>query len=281
MRRKIRRFAAAAICPLTLMHGAYAAPADPFIAAVAVMKRSIATIVCVKPHSPNERFAPFIDGTAFFTTRSGEFLTAAHVLRDFATGGRLQGCPMGVWISQGLTGPGHVGFEMLPVQRCVSDDIIDIARCATVDLSAITDDKLRPLPAAIDGAERPDGSAIAVTGYPLSSMLPITSRGFIGAYSTDSLGNSEIVLDRAAWPGGSGSPVYDSQGKVLGLVTQAGEGFASGISFARASSTIVRFLATHPLPLPQAPAPSSIPPLPSPPAKEGGLDAQSGSLRLS
>jgi hypothetical protein len=253
----------AAVCAFATMHGAFAAPADPFIAAVATVKRSIATVVCVRPHPASERFAPFIDGTAFFTTRSGEFLTAAHVLRDFAIGGRLQGCPMEVWFSQGTDAPGHVGFLMYSVHRCVSDDHIDIARCATDDdLNSFTGDKLRPLPVEIDGAERPDGSAIAVTGYPLSSMLPITSRGFIGAYATDSLGNSEIVLDRAAWPGGSGSPVYDSQGKVLGMVIQAGEGFASGISFARASSTIVRFQATHPLPSAASLPPP--PPLPSP-----------------
>jgi V8-like Glu-specific endopeptidase len=134
-------------------------------------------------------------------------------------------------------------------------------------LSTLGDERLRPVPVEIDGAARPDGSAIAVTGYPLSSLLPITSRGFIGGYATDALGTSQMVLDRAAWPGGSGSPVYDSQGKVLGLVSQAGEGLASGISFARASSTIVRFLATHPLPPPQAPPTppaSSTSPIPSP-----------------
>ena len=244
-----------------------AAPADPFIAAVANLKRSIVPVLCVRPHATSERFAPIVDGTAFFTTRSGEFLTAAHVVRDFSAGGQLQDCPMAVWFSRGSSGPGHVGFEMFPVRRCVSDNDTDIARCATDDLSAVTDDKLRPVPVEFDGAERPDGSAIAVTGYPLSSLLPITSRGFIGAYATDALGNSEIALDRAAWPGGSGSPVYDSQGKVLGLVSQAGEGLASGISFARASSTIVRFLATHPLP----PPPVQPPPSPSPPpAKPSG-----------
>jgi V8-like Glu-specific endopeptidase len=212
------------------------------------MTRSIVPVVCVKPHAANERFAPIIDGTGFFTSRSGEFLTAAHVVRDFADTGALHGCAMAVWFTKGSGEPGHIHFDMFPVRRCALDNDADIARCATDDLSGISGGKFGPLPVELDGTAKPDGSPIAVTGYPLSSLLPITSRGFIGGYTADSSGASQIVLDRAAWPGGSGSPVYDSRGKVLGLVTQAGEGVASGISFARGASSIVHFLSTHPLP---------------------------------
>lgn len=253
------------------MQMASAAPTDPFLAAIAGMKKSIAAVVCVRPHAPTERFSPFIDGTAFFTSASGEFLTAAHVARDFSAGGSLQNCPMGVWFAEGING-GHINFQMFPVSRCVADNDVDLARCVTsTDLTTLRDVKLKPQPVTIDGTQQSDGTAIAVTGYPLSSLLPISSRGYIGAYATNPLGNTEIALDRAAWPGGSGSPVYDSQGKVVGLVSQAGEGAASGISFARASSTIVRFLATHPLPAPRpdspaAPAPSSAPPAALPPS---------------
>jgi len=264
---EIGRFAAAAaVCGMSMIQMAAAAPADPFLAAVQTMKKSIGAVVCVKPHPGSERYAPIIDGTAFFTTRSGEFLTAAHVVRDFSPGGALQNCPMEVWFSQGPQEPGHVGFQMFPVSRCVSDNDIDVGRCATTDdLLTLTGVKFKPEPVAIDGAAKPDGSAIAVTGYPLSSMLPITSRGFVGAYQLDSLGHTELILDRAAWPGGSGSPVYDSQGKVVGLESMAGAGAASGISFARASSNIVRFLATHPLPSATPPPLQSAPPLPQPP----------------
>ncbi|HSC19457.1 MAG TPA: serine protease [Rhizomicrobium sp.] len=246
------------------MQNASAAAPDPFLAAIAGMKKSIAAVVCVRPHAPTERFAPLIDGTAFFTTASGEFLTAAHVARDFSTGGSLQNCPMGVWFSEGINA-GHIDFQMFPVSRCVADNDVDLARCVTTtDLTTLKDVKLKPQPVAIDGSQRSDGTAIAVTGYPLSSLLPISSRGYIGAYATNPLGNTEIALDRAAWPGGSGSPVYDAQGKVVGLVSQAGEGAASGISFARASSSIVRFLATHPLPPPQSAPPAVLPPSSAP-----------------
>lgn len=252
----IRRSGAALGTLLFAMQGASAAPADPFIATIANLKRSIVPVVCVKPHPDNTGFTPVVDGTAFFTTRSGEFLTAAHVVRDFDTGGALQGCSMEVWFSRGATGPGHMGFEMFPVRRCISDNNVDLARCATDDLTKEPEAGTLPVPVEIDTSERPDGLAIAVTGYPLSSLLPITSRGYIGGYATDGRGASQIALDRAAWPGGSGSPVYDSQGKVLGLVTQAGEGMASGLSFARAGSTITRFLSTHPLP-PSPPSPKA------------------------
>jgi len=264
-KRTARHFAAATIALPVFVQSTSAAPPDPFLAAIAGMKKSIAAVVCVRPHAPNEPFSPLIDGTAFFTSASGEFLTAAHVARDFSTGGSLQNCPMGVWFSQGADAPGRIGFQMFLVSRCVADNQVDLARCVTrTDLTTLREVKLKPQPVAIDSTPRSDGTAIAVTGYPLSSLLPISSRGYIGAYATNPLGNTEIAIDRAAWPGGSGSPVYDSQGKVLGLVSQAGEGAASGISFARASSTIVRFLATHPLPPPQSPPPTASPPSSAP-----------------
>jgi V8-like Glu-specific endopeptidase len=246
--RKIGRYAAILAGMLASVHSGCAAPADPFIAAIASMKRSIVPVICVKPHAANERFTPIVDGTGFFTTRSGEFLTAAHVVRDFSSGGSLQGCAMGVWFTSGSDAPGRIQFQMFPMRRCALDNDADIARCATDDLSGLSGGKSGPLPVKIDSSTRPDGSPIAVSGYPLSSLLPITSRGFIGGYIIDSRDASQIILDRAAWPGGSGSPVYDAHGSVLGLVTKAGEGAASGISFARSASTIVHFLSTHPLP---------------------------------
>jgi len=110
--RTVRHLAAATIALPTFVQSASGAPPDPFLAAIAGMKKSIAAVVCVMPHAPNTRFSPFIDGTAFFTSASGEFLTAAHVARDFSAGGSLQNCPMGVWFSQGADAPGHIGFRM-------------------------------------------------------------------------------------------------------------------------------------------------------------------------
>ena len=83
--------------------------------------------------------------------------------------------------------------------------------------------KVGPVPVQVDAIEKPDGYAVAGTGYPLMNLLPITARGYIGGYTRDMRGISQMVLDRAAWPGGSGSPVYDARGKVLGIVLATGE----------------------------------------------------------
>jgi hypothetical protein len=74
-----------------------------------------------------------------------------------------------------------------------------------------------------DASQRNDGTAIAITGFLLLNIRPVSSRGYIGAYTLDPRSPVQMVLDRASWPGGSGSPVYDAKGNVLRMVLQTGE----------------------------------------------------------
>jgi hypothetical protein len=223
-----------------------AAPArDPFLAAIDEMKRSIAPVVCIKPND-----SALVDGTAFFISRQGEFITAAHVIDDFRPGHSMHDCKMGVRFTVSSSDTKDMELHFFEVSRCAEDDVADLARCVTFDLTKEWKGQFAPVPLQIDSTRRPDGTAIAVTGFPFSSVLPITSRGYIGAYLASPAGISRMVLDHAAWPGGSGSPVYDVNRKVLGMVTQAGEGAGSGLSFAPTGGKIAEFLATHPLPPP-------------------------------
>lgn len=232
------------------------------------MKRSVAPVLCVRtvqpqlqpsPQQPQPnaqrlqtgpQFQPLIDGTAFFITGRGDFITAAHVANDFAPGRPLAGCQMMIWFASAAGIPGSFNAEAFAVEasNCVNDENLDLARCRTIDdLTKVYDGHFEPEPVEFESNQRDDGTAIAVTGFPLFSLTPITSRGYIGGYPLDSRGPVQMVIDRAAWPGGSGSPVYDSRGKVLGLLDQAGEGAASGISVARTSFAISTFLAAHPI----------------------------------
>jgi hypothetical protein len=52
------------------------------------------------------------------------------------------------------------------------------------------------------------------------------------------------LLDKTAWLGASGSPVYTEGGKVIGIITRTGTDDSAGISFARCSAAIENLL-TH------------------------------------
>ncbi len=101
-----------------------------------------------------------------------------------------------------------------------------------------------PLPAFIlgDDAAVREGQTVAFTGFPIGAVLglyPVTHRGIISAitpivipadHSTQlsrdhirELRNPYLVfqLDATAYPGNSGSPVYDqNDGKVIGVINQ-------------------------------------------------------------
>jgi hypothetical protein len=234
---------------------AQSAQDDAFLSAIKLIKRSVTPIVCTHPpdaaHASGKAPAQsIIDGTGFFITSRGDFLTAAHVLKAFGPGGSLANCPLTVWHEGVVDASGRFGgvaFDAA-LSDCVKDEELDIARCRTIDdMTKVSGGAYAPRPVEFDAARRDDGTAIGITGFPLSNIMPVSSRGYIGAYVLDPRGPIQMVLDRASWPGGSGSPVYDSYGKVVGMALQTGEGLAAGISNARSSFAITKFLAAHPI----------------------------------
>jgi S1-C subfamily serine protease len=84
-----------------------------------------------------------------------------------------------------------------------------------------------------------DGSAVAFTGFPLGRMFPVTSKGYIAAYIPT---ENELLIDKSAWPGASGSPVYDENGQVLGLLIKRGTNESAGLAFARPTKFLLDFL---------------------------------------
>src|ERR1041384_2864627 len=59
-------------------------PADVFIPTIETMKHSVAPVVCLDQDGPTANIRER-EGTAFFISPSGEFLTAAHVLDEIKT----------------------------------------------------------------------------------------------------------------------------------------------------------------------------------------------------
>ena len=261
------------ICVLAGTNAAAAQGPDAFLAAIRAMKRSVVPVMCFRaippaprasqpaatppvppqpdaaPQPPRE-FQPIVDATGFFISARGDFVTAAHAIADFQPGRPLAGCSMAVWFESPVDKAGNYSAQafFVSVADCVTDRGLDVARCRTIDdLRQTGDGRFAPEPVEIAGGQREDGSAVAITGFPLYNTTPITSRGYIGAYVPPAPEAPRMALDRAAWPGGSGSPVYDSRGRVIGMLLVAGEGVASGISYACTGDAILAFLTAHPV----------------------------------
>src|SRR5712691_8453972 len=64
---------------------------DPFIGVIETMKRSVAALACIAANGDGSRTVDR-PGSAFFISRAGDFLTAAHVLLDMQQ--RERSCPI-------------------------------------------------------------------------------------------------------------------------------------------------------------------------------------------
>jgi V8-like Glu-specific endopeptidase len=225
---------------------------SPFVLTIANIKKMIAPVVCIAEDSNRVDSLQAINGTAFFLVDSGVFLTPAHVIDVFHKGQPLAGCakPSIYFPKEKWQGGGTIPlrwFQFDPAQ-CVEDSLLDLAKCHTVlDLSAPEYSVYRPQTVTIDPAVQDDGTSVAFTGYPLGNSVPISSVGIIGGYVSADTGSpfGKILVDKSAWPGASGSPIYLQDGKVVGMVIATGTGLDSGITIGRGAGAIADFLKAH------------------------------------
>jgi S1-C subfamily serine protease len=236
------------LCPDSL---AQSAPAifgvDPFIAAVETMKRSVVSVDCVMVHGAEAEILQRA-GSAFFTSGAGDFLTAAHVI--LAMQGDKLLCPAAAitaprdgWRPEARDEP-RVWFPF-NTSGCRIDHDSDVAACRlNEDLSG---SKLKAwiAPVKFEWSIPSDGTQVAATGFPLSVRDPATVRAAVAAYRIPWQNDKpipELVLDRAAWPGYSGAPVYLSDGRVIGILIAGGPDETPGMAIARPASSIRELL---------------------------------------
>ncbi len=224
-------------------------PLDPFIATIEAMKHSVAPVACLEA---NERETKIIEiqGSAFFISARGEFVTAGHVID--AMDGATRPCPItAVFLPATRWQPEapEEDFVWFPfkIQDCAIDREIDAAKCNPLSDLSIRQPGFRFAiePVELEFSKPPDGTEVAFTGFPLRSRDPLTSRTVIATYRTVSRGASvatEIILDHVAWVGGSGSPVYLSNGRIIGMILERGIEQSTGIAVVRPIESLQKML---------------------------------------
>jgi len=228
-------------------------PPDPSLAAIEKMKRSVTALACLSVNGADSQILARI-GTAFFISDKGDFLTAAHVILNVQKSQRP--CPIFAVIIPVENWQPDVRAELgvwwpFSVSDCRIDTDLDLAACSTTEDLSVARSGLysKIAPVKLESRIPPDGTQVAFTGFPLDFRDPMTIRASVAAHRTLWRGDmsiGELVLDRAAWPGSSGSPVYLSDGSVIGVMIATGKDEASEVAVARPALFISDKLLTRP-----------------------------------
>ena len=223
---------------------------DVSVRTIDVAKTYVVPVACILEHPVLGGPILSIVGSGFFIDKQGTFVTAGHVLDDFARlNTKEQPCFPGIYVSR----RGWSDFaqeadaKWFKFVNCWTDRKADIAVCRPIENPFLDPAVSRHVSRARIRPDRMgDGDYVAFTGFPWSTIRPITSKGSIAAYRDVQAGSGPtmLIIDKAAWPGASGSPVYDRKGGVVGVLVQAGVNVGSGLAYARTSAAIVSLLAT-------------------------------------
>src|SRR6185295_7585699 len=105
--------------------------ADSFIATIETMKHSVAPVICLDGDGPKATIQD-LEGTAFFISRTGDFLTAAHVIdgvRDHAHACLVTAIylPPDRWDPE--SSEELFAWYPFAAADCVVDRGLDVARC--------------------------------------------------------------------------------------------------------------------------------------------------------
>ncbi len=187
-----------------------------------------ASIVAVGTIQPTRRPPAKFQATGFVVGQGRHVITNAHAMSDFLDTPNKE--ILAVFIGQGQQ------LESRPAKKIATDVAHDLA---------LLEFDGAPLPALRLGESRRvrEGQTIAFTGFPLGVVLglfPVTHTGIISAISPVAIpvpaaGQLDtatirrlknepyevLQLDATAYPGNSGSPLYESDtGRVIGVINK-------------------------------------------------------------
>ena len=224
-------------------------PGPPFVGAIQTIKHSIIPIVCGQAVPDSETKEEkiqviLVEGTGFFVTTDGTFVTADHVIEGALDPTRQIPCPR---IGFTLPESGGWDIELPPSFRpdfyefdagaCKRDKLLDVALCRS---KRVIDRTHNIASVTFEDAIQPDGTPVAFTAF--QHQIPFSSIGNVSGYATPRNGPQEIIIDKPGWPGASGSPFYLANGSVIGMLQLSGTSRGSGQAMGRPSRFIRDFL---------------------------------------
>src|SRR6266498_4169493 len=223
------------------------AQTDGFPESVKRAKESIVPVACATwPDESHAITIKEIEGTGFFVNYGGNFITAAHVINDhfrwYTKDRPSADCFPVIY----LANPTWLKARWFQFHACISDTNIDVAVCKTVEDPVLYPELHVGSLRLSSKTTFDDGTPVAFTGFPQNILVPITSKANIAAVGEFFvLGRIDIVIDKTNWHGISGAPLYLSDGTVIGMMRQRGEGLWDGLAFARDMAAILKFLKEH------------------------------------
>lgn len=224
-------------------HCSMSGQTDPFITTIEKVKLSVVPVACATwPDGENSLSIKEIEGTGFFVSYEGDFITAAHVIKDHFKWNKKGEPNANCFPVIYVPAPTWQTFKWFKFASCITDDVIDIAVCKTTvnpfGVSGLHIDRLH-----LVSQVPSDGTPVAFTGFPQFIVVPVTSRANVAATADFfTKGQMDIVVDKTTWHGVSGGPVYLGDGTVIGIIVKSGESVWSGMAFARQTSNILKFL---------------------------------------
>ncbi len=190
-----------------------------------------------------------INGSGFFVNRQGDVVTAQHVVAA------LRGCIPAIYVPRsGWSFTDEiVDAKWYRISSCDQDASVNIAVCHLV-ANPFTDPTLHTALEVVgfDISTQPEGAPVAFTSFALNNVHPITSVGIVAGYFWENH-RRFLLVDKGAWYGASGSALYEADGRVVGIVLQAGMCETStqgscrydGLTFAQTAGFIDGFLTQH------------------------------------
>jgi hypothetical protein len=186
-------------------------------------------------------------GSAFFINSDGYFMTAAHVLDELENRAKkAPGCIPAIYLPDGgwaAPQPLHK-LQWFAFANCLKNAPKDIAVCWPKEnpfVHPLVKKEARFMTLATTSIHA-DGTAVAFTGFPLNLVRPVTSKGYVASYLPV---EQYVMVDKTAWPGASGSPLYLADGTVIGILVRTGKDQGGGLTYARTVELITEFLSKN------------------------------------